>query len=40
MELTNEQIKELYDTHPNVTLKQLACYTGKSIAELKAILLS
>ena len=40
MELTDQEIRDLYDNNPNVTLKQLACYTGKSKSELKAILLS
>lgn len=37
--LSNDQIKDLYDSHPNVTLRQLASYTGKTVAELKQILL-
>jgi len=37
--MTNQEIKDLYDSHPNVTLRQLACYTGKTVAELKQILL-
>jgi len=37
--MTNEEIKDLYDSHPNVTLRQLATYTGKTVAELKQILL-
>jgi hypothetical protein len=35
--MTNQQIKELYDTHPNMTL-ELSRITGLSISELKFIL--
>jgi hypothetical protein len=37
--MTNEQICELYDSHPHITLKQLSGWTGKSVAELKRILM-
>ena len=37
-EMTNQQIKELYDTHPNMTLRELSRITGLSISELKFIL--
>lgn len=36
--MTNAQIKELYDSNPNMTLGQLAKITGLSIRELKFIL--
>lgn len=36
--MTNQQIKELYDTHPNMTLQELSHITGLSISELKFIL--
>jgi hypothetical protein len=37
--MTNEQIKNFYDINPNLTLKQLSEKTGKTISELKKILL-
>jgi len=37
--LTNQQIKELYDSHLNMTLKELSNLTGLSIAALKKIIL-
>ncbi len=38
--MTNQEICELYDSNPNITLKQLSNWTGKSIPELKRILMS
>jgi hypothetical protein len=38
--MTNQEIIDLYDLNPNLTLSQLARITGKSIAELKAILMN
>jgi len=35
-----EEIRELYDSNPNITLKQLSNWTGKSVPELKRILMS
>ena len=35
-----EEIIELYDSNPNITLKQLSAWTNKTIAELKRILMS
>jgi hypothetical protein len=37
--LTNDQIKELFDSHLNMTLKELSNLTGLSIATLKKIIL-
>lgn len=38
--MTNQEICELYDSNPNITLKQLSNWTGKSVPELKRILMS
>jgi len=38
--LTNQQIKELYDSHLNMTLKELSNLTGLSIQALKKIILN
>lgn len=38
--MTNQEICELYDSNPHITLKQLSAWTGKTIAELKRILMS
>jgi hypothetical protein len=40
LDMTNEQIRHYYDTHLNMTLKELSQMTGKTIAELKRIILS
>ena len=37
--LSNEQIRELFDSHLNMTLKELSNLTGLSIAALKKIIL-
>ena len=37
--MTNDEIKELYDINPNMTLAQLARITGKTIQQLKQILM-
>ncbi len=37
--MTNDEIRELYDSDPDLLLSDLALITGKSIEELKAILL-
>jgi hypothetical protein len=34
-----QQIRDYYDSHPNVTLRQLSAMTGRSISELKCILM-
>lgn len=36
--MTYEEICELYDLNPNMTLADLSQLTGKSVAELKRIL--
>lgn len=38
--MTRAEIIEYYDSHPNLTLKQLSAITGKSIDQLKLILMS
>jgi hypothetical protein len=38
--MTNEQICELYGRKLNMTLRELSALTGKTIPELKKILLS
>lgn len=37
--MTNNEICEYYDSNPNLTLAQLAQLTGKTIAQLKIILM-
>jgi len=37
--LTNDQIRELYDLHLNMTLQELSNLTGLSINALKKIIL-
>ena len=37
--MTNEQIADYYDSHPNLTLAQLSRMTGKSVEQLKKILM-
>ena len=34
-----QMIRDLYDTQPNLTLQQLSCMTGLSVAQLKLILM-
>jgi hypothetical protein len=36
---TDEEINEYYDQNPNLTLAQLARMTGKTVEELKKILM-
>jgi hypothetical protein len=38
--MTNEQIIDLYDQNPDLTLAQLSRMTGKSVEELKRILMA
>lgn len=38
--MSNQEICELYDSYPYITLRQLSRWTGKTIAELKRILMS
>ena len=40
LDMTNEEIRHYYDTHLNMTLKELSQMTGKTIPELKRIILS
>ena len=37
--MSKEQIIELYDTNLNLTLSELSCITGKTIQQLKQILM-
>ena len=37
--MTNQQIRELYDNNPNMTLRELSRITGLSIFDLKLILM-
>ena len=37
--MTNDEIRDLYDTNPNMTLAQLARITGKTVQQLKQILM-
>jgi len=38
--MTKQEICDLYDSNPNMTLSQLSKLTGKSVAKLKAILMA
>lgn len=38
--MTNQQIKDLYDSNPNMTLMELSRISGVSIDDLKWILIS
>lgn len=37
--MTHEQICDLYDSHPDMTLSQLSRLTGRTVSELKRILM-
>ena len=37
--MTRQEIRNLYDSNPNMTLSQLSKATGKSVAKLKSILM-
>ena len=37
--VTNEEIRDYYDSNPNITLAEIASRTGKSIREIKIILM-
>lgn len=39
MFMTNDEINDYYDSHPNLTLAQLSRMTGKSVEQLKRILM-
>ena len=36
---TNKEIEKLFDSRPNLTLEQLSLFTGKSIEDLKKLLM-
>ena len=38
-QMTNEQLRRYYDQRPDITLKVLSELTGKTIKQLKAILM-
>lgn len=38
--MDNDEIKDLFDTNPNMTMQELSRITGKTVAELKRILMS
>ena len=38
--MTAQQIMDYYDSHPNITLRELSNLTGKSVAYLKGLLLA
>jgi hypothetical protein len=38
--MTDDEIIHYYDTHLNLTLKELSLMTGKSVAELKKLIMS
>ena len=40
LELSNSEICDMFADNPNMTLAQLSATTGKSVKELKAILLN
>ena len=37
--MTHQEIREYYDRHPNLTLKQLSASTGLTVPQLKRILM-
>lgn len=37
--MTDQEIRDLYDASPDMTLRELSALTGRSIRELKQILL-
>lgn len=38
--MNEDQIRDYYDSHPNLTLAELSRITGRCVAELKEILMS
>ena len=38
--MSNDEIKDFYDCNPNMLLRELSVMTGKSVQELKRILMS
>ena len=39
IKMTNQESCEYYDSHPNITLAELSAITGKSVKQLKRILM-
>ena len=39
LELSDDEITDLYDSEPDMTLARLAIVTGKTVKELKELLL-
>jgi hypothetical protein len=39
MFMTDDEINDYYDSHPNLTLAQLSRITGKTVEQLKKILM-
>ena len=37
--MTNQQIIYLYDSRPNMTLRELSARTGRTVADLKKLLI-
>ena len=37
--MSDDEIRDYYDTRPNMTLRELARMTGRSVKELKKILM-
>jgi len=37
--MTSQQIIDLFDSHPNLMLSELAIITGKSVEQLKKLLM-
>lgn len=37
--MTNDEIVHYYDTHLNLTLKELSLITGRSVANLKKLIM-
>jgi len=38
--MTDDEIRDLYDSNPDLTLAQLSRLTGRTIADLKRVLMS
>lgn len=38
--MTNAEIREMFDTNPNMTVKRLAMIAGRTVDEIKRILMS
>lgn len=37
--MSNDEIRDLFDTHPNMTVAQLARVAGKTVDQIKRILM-